>query len=79
MADFEQLLRFHPIPIGDPIGPWLRDALQHQRLDPAQVAELTRVQIGLQKQVLALQRQMLDLHAQAFDAIEKAAGSAGQT
>lgn len=78
MAEFEQLLQWHPIPIGDPIGPWLRDALQHQRLDPRQAAILTTKQIAFQKEAIALQRQALDLHEKALDAISEVASSAGQ-
>jgi len=79
MADLEHIFQFRPFPVGDPIGPWLRDALQHNRVDPAQAAELTIKQIGFQKEAIALQRQALDLHEKALDAVAEVARSAGQT
>jgi len=78
MADYEQLFRWRPGPIGDPIGPWLKEALQLQIVDPAQAAELTVTQIGLAKEAISLQRQALDLHEKALDAISEVAGRAGQ-
>jgi hypothetical protein len=54
---------------GDPIGPWLRQALLQEIIDARDAAQLTAVQIELRKEAIDLQRKHLDLQVRALDAI----------
>ena len=73
MTHYEQMLWWRPIPIGDPIGPWLREALLQELINPREASALTITRIGLEKEALSLQRQALDLHEKALDSIAEVA------
>ena len=77
---FEPFLERFPFPWpdpGDPIGPWLRQALLDDIIDAQDAVRLTKVQVELRKEALALERQRLDLHERALDAIGEALQTKG--
>ena len=70
--NYEAALQRVPFPWpdpGDPIGPWLRNALLQDIVDAREAARLTVVQVQLRKEAINLERQRLDLQERALDAI----------
>lgn len=63
------LLAWRIIHQGDPIGPWLRQALEAQLITTEKAAELQQTQIALQREAIGLARSVLDLQEKALGAI----------
>jgi hypothetical protein len=75
---FDFLLRWRPIPIPDPIGPWLQVALHDEVITAEQALQLSRVQVQLQSRAIDIARQALDLQAEGLKAIGEAIGAEAQ-
>lgn len=71
------LLAWHLIHQGDPIGPWLRQALETELITAERAAELQRTQIALQREAIGLARSVLDLQEKALGAIAEVGLSKG--
>jgi len=77
LSDFVLQWHPHPIPDGDPIGPWLREALLEEIIDRQDVIRLTQIRVELSKEVINLQRQQLDVLEKSLDAMNEVLRSKG--
>jgi hypothetical protein len=77
MAELNSLLAWRIIHQGDPIGPWLRQALESQLITTEKATELQQTQIALQREAIGLARAELDLHEKALGAIAEVGLSKG--